>query len=265
VTLYEKSLKLGGQLHLAGGSPGREEFLVLADDLTAQLADSDVRIVLNTDVDGRLLMEQSPDTLILATGGSPITPDIEGAGQDHVVQAWDVLKRKWVAGSDIVVIGGGAVGVETALMIAEQGTLSGNELKFLLQNGAESIEELQRLSAEGTKTVTMVELQDKVGNNFGKTTKWTMLQDVARYGINTRLQAQVKRIEKGCVVIETAGEEEKLPADTVILAVGTVPFNPLGKAAAELNIISKVVGDAQKPATVLEATHQGFRAGRSIS
>ena len=46
VTLYEKNLKLGGQLHLAGAPPGREEFVVLATDLQQQLADLKVQIIL---------------------------------------------------------------------------------------------------------------------------------------------------------------------------------------------------------------------------
>jgi len=264
VTLYEKDMQLGGQLRLAGASPGRREFLVLADDLTAKLADSTVRVILNTEVDGALLLEEKPHTVIVASGGTPIFPAIEGADMDHVVQAWDVLKKKWVPGENIVIIGGGAVGVETALMVAEQGTLSGEELKFLLVNGAESLNAMMELALQGSKKVTLIELQDKLGNNFGRSTRWSMLQDVQRFGVNTRVESRVIRIEKDGVLIEKGGKEEMIPADTVILAVGTLPDNSLQKAAKELNIFCTVIGDASKPATVLEATHHGFRAGLEI-
>ncbi|MBM9603498.1 oxidoreductase [Desulfopila inferna] len=264
VTLYEKDMQLGGQLRLAGASPGRREFLVLADDLTAKLADSTVRVILNTEVDGALLLEEKPHTVIVASGGTPIFPVIEGADMDHVVQAWDVLKKKWVPGENIVIIGGGAVGVETALMVAEQGTLSGEELKFLLVNGAESLNAMMELALQGSKKVTLIELQDKLGNNFGRSTRWSMLQDVQRFGVNTRVESRVIRIEKDGVLIEKGGKEEMIPADTVILAVGTLPDNSLQKAAKELNIFCTVIGDASKPATVLEATHHGFRAGLEI-
>jgi len=60
-----------------------------------------------------------------------MTPNIPGADLPHVVQAWDVLAGRKITGEKVAIIGGGAVGVETALFLAEKGTLSGDELKFL--------------------------------------------------------------------------------------------------------------------------------------
>ncbi|MCW8894122.1 MAG: NAD(P)/FAD-dependent oxidoreductase, partial [Deltaproteobacteria bacterium] len=155
VTLYEQGMQLGGQLHLAGAPPGREEFSALAIDLQQQLADQGVRVVLNTSVDAQLLEEKNPEALILATGGAPILPNIPGADLPHVVQSWDILARKAHAGQRIAIIGGGAVGIETALFLAEQGTLSGDELKFLLVHRAEPAEELYRLATRGNKQVIL--------------------------------------------------------------------------------------------------------------
>lgn len=265
VTLYEKSMILGGQLHLAGASPGRDEFLVLADDLIRKLESFAVEVVLGKEVDGELLIGERPDTLIIATGGKPLDSIITGSDMDHVVQAWDVLGGKTSTGKRVAIIGGGAVGVETALFLAEQGTLSGEELKFLMLNGAESMEELKRLAVKGTKEITLVEVQDKIGVNFGKSTRWSMLQDVDRYRVATLTESTVQEITPQGVMIERGGEEILVEADTIVLAVGTEPYNPLQKVAAELNILSKVVGDASTPATVMEATHQGFRAGMALS
>ncbi len=264
VALYEQSEKLGGQLHLAGAPPGRDEFLVLGDDLQHQLTDLNVKVATNTTVDGQLLREQSPDALILATGGVAIMPNIPGADLPHVVQAWDVLAEKVVTGKRVAIIGGGAVGVETALMLGEQGTLSGDELKFLLVNQAETAEELYRLATIGNKQVTLIEMFDKLGTNFGKSTRWTMLQDVKRAAIDTRTEAKVLEITPSGVVIEQGGKRLEVQADTVILAVGTKAYNPLQKIAAEQNIPCEVIGDAKKPAMVFDAIHQGFAAGRSI-
>ncbi len=264
VTLYERGMHLGGQLHLAGAPPGRGEFLGLAEDLSRQLADSKVKVVLNSEVDGNLLAAQRPDTVILATGGVPIKPDIPGVESDHVIQAWDILSGVGHTQERVVIIGGGAVGVETALLLAEQGTLSGEELKFLLVNGAETMEELHRLAISGSKKVTIVEMLDRLGNNFGKSTRWGMLQDVERYGIDVRMKAKVVEIAADAVRIEIDGKIEEIPTDTVVLAVGTKSYTPLKKESVELGIHYQCVGDAESPATVFEATHQGFRAGRRI-
>jgi 2,4-dienoyl-CoA reductase (NADPH2) len=91
-----------------------------------------------------------------------------------------------------------------------------------------------------------------------------MLQDVERYGIDVRMKAKVVEITAKAVKIEIDGKIEEIPADTVVLAVGTKSHNPLKKAAVELGIHFQCVGDAECPATVFEATHNGFRAGRRI-
>jgi 2,4-dienoyl-CoA reductase (NADPH2) len=265
VTLYERGMQLGGQLHLAGAPPGRSEFLGLARDLSRQLAEKGVKVVLNAEADEALLAAERPDTLILATGGYPVSPPIPGAERDHVVQAWDILTGRQFAGERVVVIGGGAVGVEVSLFLAEQGTLSGEELKFLLVTGAEPAEELYRLAITGSKKITLVEMIDKLGSNFGKSTRWGMLQDVERCGITTCLEAKVLEITSDAVRIERAGKTEELAADTVVLAVGTKAYNPLQKTAAGLGIHCRVVGDAECPATAYEAIHSGFKAGRGIA
>ena len=124
VTLYEKDNRLGGQLYLASAPPGREEFAELAKDLEHQVALSAIKVVLDQSVDEALIDHEKPDAVILATGALPIKPPIPGVELSHVVQAWEVLQGKAVTGRRVVIIGGGAVGVETALFLAEKGTLS---------------------------------------------------------------------------------------------------------------------------------------------
>ena len=72
VTIYEKADRLGGQLHLAGAPPGREEFLQLAKDLQSQLVSRGVKIVLNQQVDLPVVEKEKPDAVIVATGAVPI-------------------------------------------------------------------------------------------------------------------------------------------------------------------------------------------------
>ncbi len=264
VTLHESGDRLGGQLLLAGAPPGREEFLALAADLERQLTLSDVTVVLGSTVDCQSLQETRPDAVILATGGRPIAPPIPGADLPHVVQAWDVLTESVPTGRRVAVIGGGAVGIETALMLAEKGTLSGEALKFLLVHGAESTEELYGLATRGSKEVTVIEMLAELGKNFGKSTRWGMMQDVERYGIKTQATARVIEITADCVRIECGGIAEDIPADTVVLAVGTRSHNPLHELLASSGIPFRTVGDALQPAMVIDAVHQGFSAGREI-
>ena len=265
VHLYEASDQLGGQLYLAAAPPGRREFAELARDLAAQLAISAVKVHLKTCVDENLLLEDRPDHVILATGGQPITPPIPGADGDHVVQAWDVLRHRVRTGQRVVVIGGGAVGVETALFLAEKGTLSGETLKFLMVNQAEPLEELFGLAVTGTKEVTLIEMIDRIGQGLGKTTRWTLLQDLERTSVKVMPATKALEISPEGVVVETAdGGRQEIPADTVVLGVGSQPYHPLANIVEKLKIPYTSVGDADQVATVFEAIHSGFRAGLAI-
>ncbi|SDO71285.1 oxidoreductase [Desulforhopalus singaporensis] len=264
VKLYEKSGRLGGQLFLAGAPPGREEFLTLAADLANQVAGSRVQVIFNTAVDVALVEKEAPEAVILATGGVPLTPPIPGVELPHVVQAWDVLQGRVSPGRRIVVIGGGAVGVETALMLAESGTMSAEALKFLLVNQAATPEELYRLATRGSKEVFLIEMIDKIGKDIGLTTRWAMLQDISRVGVSVQQETRAMEITPGGVMVERAGKIVKLPCDTVVLAAGSRAYNPLQKQLEKIGISCRVIGDAERIGLVFDAIHSGFGAGRSV-
>jgi 2,4-dienoyl-CoA reductase (NADPH2) len=105
----------------------------IAKDLEHQVALSPINVRLNQTVDEALIEAEKPDAVILATSAVPITPPIPGVDLPQEVQAWDVLQGNVITGKRVVIIGGGAVGIETALFLAEKGTLSAEALKFLLK------------------------------------------------------------------------------------------------------------------------------------
>ena len=264
VTLCEKGSRLGGQLYLASAPPGREEFAELAKDLEYQVAQSTINVVLNQCVDEALLDHEKPDTVILATGALPIKPPIPGVELPHVVQAWEVLQETAVTGRRVVIVGGGAVGVETALFLAEKGTLSPQALKFLLVNRAEDPEDLYELATRGTKNIVVIEMIDKMGKDIGKTTRWGILQDLSRQGIQTKATTKALEITETCVKAEMDGKIEEIPTDTVVLAAGAASYNPLQEFVEKQGIPCKVIGDAAKVALAFDAVHQGFEAGRTV-
>ncbi|MFW6011497.1 MAG: FAD-dependent oxidoreductase [Desulfosalsimonas sp.] len=266
VTLYEKTGRLGGQLYLAAAPPGRAEFARLAKDLEEQVKCRDIEVKLNKAVDGALLDSEKPDHVVLATGAEPMSPPIAGVEMGHVVQSWDVLSGKVYTGKRVAVLGGGAVGVETALYLAEKGTISGETLKFLLINRAESPEVLYEFSTKGTKEVTLIEMLDKIGKDFGKTTRWSMLQDASRFGINIRPATRALEITKNGILVqdESSGGTEEIPADTVVLCAGARPENSLESLLKEKGFAYISAGDAQNIGRAFEAVHNGYAAGKNI-
>ena len=264
VTIYEKSDHLGGQLYLAAAPPGRGEFAELAKDLEHQVALSSIKAVFNQSVDEDLLEKEKPDAVILATGAVPITPPIPGADLPNVVQAWDVLEDRVTAGKRVVIVGGGAVGVETALFLADKGTLSGEAVKFLLVNRAESPEDLYQMATRGTKQIVLIEMIEKLGKDIGKTTKWGILQDLSRKGIKTKTTTRALEITENSVRVEKDNQVEEIPADSVVLAIGASAHNPLEAICEEKGIPYQKIGDASEVGLAFGAVHQGFAAGRKI-
>ncbi len=264
VTLFETTGRLGGQLYMAAAPPGRAEFASLAHDLARQVKVAKIPTVLNCQVDEYLIRQEAPEAIILATGAKPLSPPISGSGLPHVVQAWDVLVNRAIIGRRVAIIGGGAVGVETALFLAEKGTLSAEGVKFLLVNGAEDPETLFEMATRGTRQVTLLEMLDKVGKDIGKSTRWGMMQELSRVGVSTVTQATVVEINPDGLKVEKDGQLETIISDTVVIAAGSTSFNPLEELVIKLGIPYKVAGDASKVALAFDAVHQGHEAGMAI-
>lgn len=264
VTLFEQTDRLGGQLYLSAAPPGREEFGQLANDLDYQVRSKNIRIFLNTPVDESLIEKEQPDAVILATGAVPLVPPISGVHLPHVVQAWDVLSGKSFTGKRVVVIGGGAVGVETALFLAERGTLSGEAVKFLLVNKAEDPDFIYELATRGTKEVILIEMIGEIGRDIGKSTRWTMVQEMQRHRIEIRTQTKALEITPSGVMVSTDGKVEIIPADSVVLASGAKSNNPLQPFLEKGGVPFHVAGDAGKIGLAFDAVHQGYFVGSAI-
>jgi 2,4-dienoyl-CoA reductase (NADPH2) len=264
VTIYEKSDELGGQLYLAAAPPGREEFAELAYDLETRVYANNINVILNQLVDEELIDREKPDHIILATGASPMILPIPGVELPHVVQAWDVLADNVYTGKRVVIVGGGAVGVETALLLAEKGTLSADVLKFLFVNKAETPEVLYEMATKGTKQITIIEMIDAIGKDFGKSTRWGMLQDVTRYGVESKLTSKALEITPTGIKIETGQGIEEIPADTIVMAAGSRSVNELATIIKAKKIPFDVIGDANTIGMAFDAVHQGYAAGIKI-
>jgi 2,4-dienoyl-CoA reductase (NADPH2) len=180
------------------------------------------------------------------------------------VESWDVLQDKVFTGKKVAIIGGGAVGVETALFLAEKGTISAETIKFLLVNRAEDLETLFKMATRGTKQITLIEMLDKMGKDIGKSTKWGMMQDLGRYNVKTMTGSKVIEITPTGLIIEQDGNIHEIEADTVVVAAGSVSNNPLESVLEKMDAEYRVAGDARQVATAFDAVHQGYKAGLEI-
>jgi len=207
---------------------------------------------------------EKPDVVILATGGEPLCPHIPGMDAENVEYAWDVLAGKAVTGKEVVVIGGGAVGIETAMYLAKMGTIDAETLKFLFLNKAEEPERLREYATRGVKKVTIVEMLDRAGADIGLTTRWIALRQLSKYGIRVLTHTRAMEIAPQGLWVEKKEGREMIPCDTVVMACGTVPVNPLEEKLKGLVEKVVVVGDAKKARKAYEAIHEAFFAAREL-
>ncbi len=261
VTLIEKADRLGGQLLLNRLIPGREEMGTVAVDLINNLKVRNVEIILGKEADDRLIREINPDAVVVATGARPVLPDIPGIDGQNVVQAWDLLDGRAGTGERVVIVGGNAVGLETALYLSNQGTLSPEALHFLMVNRAESIETLTELLNRGIKKVTVVEMTKKAGNDIGLTTRWTVMGELKRLGVRVITETRAVGITPEGLEIERKGSIDLLAADSIVIAAGSRSENALIDKLKGLAAEVLVVGDAKIPRNALEAIREGCEAG----
>jgi NADPH-dependent 2,4-dienoyl-CoA reductase/sulfur reductase-like enzyme len=245
VTLFEKGPKLGGQVNLASVPPFMQEMSQVIKYLSRQVEKVGVKVELGKEVTPELVEEMKPDVVIVATGAAPVIPqDIPGIDKDRVVTAWDVLAGKAAAAAkDVVILGGGLVGCETADFLAETG---------------------ENLAA-GRTTVTIVEMMEAVGLDMTSEPRHLLMMRLEAKGVKILTSAKVKEIlDDGVVYIRDGQEEAIHNVDNIILALGARPVNHLSEKLKGKVPEVHVIGDANEPRKVLEATTEGAQVGRKI-
>jgi len=236
VTLFEKDAKLGGQLNIAALPPFKGDISLWIDYLVSQIGKSGVEVKLNTDVTTEIVTKRNPDAVVIATGGTPLMPDIPGIDKSNVVTAQDVLSGKAKAGQNVVIIGGGMVGCETGHYLVEQG-----------------------------KTVTIIEILKRMANDMLFMVRRRLMDELRSKKVTLLTSATCEEIREGSVQVTTAeGKKETIPADTIIIAVGYKANDHLYK-----NLEGKVseiycIGNSSEPRRILEATREGYLTGLAL-
>lgn len=258
VELYEKSTRIGGQLWIAGAPPHKQELWEIIKYYENMLPLSGVDIFVNTPVDLELIQARQPDFIIAAEGARLLVPDIEGINDACVISAWDVLAQDISLGRKIAVIGGGAVGLETAHYIAMKGTIAPATLEFLFRHEAESVERLRQLLFQGNKEVTVFEMMPQVGQGVGKSTRWGLFNSLQKHGVNIITSARVISIQAGKLTFAQDGQHQTMQFDQVINAAGSQPVRAVADVLEKTGIPFAVIGDSVKPAQILDAIHAAY-------
>jgi 2,4-dienoyl-CoA reductase (NADPH2) len=259
VTLYEREEHLGGQVNLVAASPGKKEFLNVVKSLKNRLEISGVRIKLKTTLTSKMVEEGQPDILAVASGARPIEIKVPGITQLHVVNAWDVLNGMVPdIGKQVVIVGGSATGCETALLVASLGVIDPDTFTFLLYHSAEDFNRVRNLLYSAGRKITVIDILERMAVNVGISTRWSLIKSLRLMGVELRPKTKLVEITKDSVIVDTELGRESIPADTVIIAVGSQSVDNLVKEVKRDRIEVITIGDAKEPRKITDAVREGF-------
>jgi len=171
--------------------------------------DRQAKQLLVQDLVGRGRVTLDYDKLVLATGSMPIRPNIPGCDLDNIFTLHGVYDAEGIKSMlaepkshDVVIIGGGLIGVEVTEALARRGC-----------------------------RVTIIEKQDKILPMLD----WEMAKLVEQHleacGVKVLTGTEAVRFEGSGQVTGVVTPEATLPAEMVILAIGVTPAAELAKSA----------------------------------
>ncbi|MDR3332116.1 MAG: FAD-dependent oxidoreductase [Synergistaceae bacterium] len=231
VTLYEKDGILGGALNFAREVSFKHDLFRLIGAMAAELKRLEVKVKMNTPLTADLAKSESPDVIIAALGADAIRPPFPGIDKPHVFMAEEV-DRGAAVGEKIVVIGGGLVGVETALHLAMQG-----------------------------KQVSIVEMLPKIASDanirYSRTYPW----EIEKWGVKVYTGTKCNAItDKGLDATDSEGKSLFLPADTIVISVGMRSRNDEAEVLRFCAPQFIPIGNCVRPGVVKDAIRAGYDA-----
>lgn len=236
VTLWEKGNALGGNLTAASVPDFKQDYRNLINYLSNQIKRLGVSIELGKEATPELIKKAKPDVLFIATGGEPIIPQIPGIERDGVVTAADLLLGKNEAGGKVIIIGGGLVGCEVALYLAQRG-----------------------------KTVTIIEILDRILHDVFVINRMHLEKLLSEAGVEVLTESSVLKItDQGVSVGDKYNNKSILKVDTVVIAAGYKSDRRLLDAVNSK--VSEVygIGDCVEPGKVIGAIWKAYRTARLI-
>jgi len=268
VSLFEQTDDLGGQVNLAKAPPRKMELQNIIESLRGRMDVAGVNINLNASVEPEQidsLVTHKFDVLVVASGAKPLDIRVPGIDRPHVISAWDVLRNKvYDIGDNVVIVGGSATGCETAHFIAAMGTPGPEAFTHIMYHRAEDPEYAMGLLHDSGRTITVIEMVDRMADNVGRTARWSLLKSLRLMGVKLRTNTKLAEITDGAVVVETSDGTETIPADTVVIAVGARSEDRLSMRCNGNNLAVIRIGDAKQPRKITDAIREGFEEALKV-
>ncbi|MGB3390791.1 MAG: oxidoreductase, partial [Pseudaminobacter sp.] len=240
VVVHEADSQLGGQARLAQLLPGRAEFGGIITNLAREMELAGVAVRRNSPVTRALVEADGADAVVIATGGKPHRPAIEGGEDTHIVDAWQVLVGQANVGANVLIADWRADWI--GLGIAE------------------------KLARDGCNVTLCVEGL-AAGETIHGYVRDTMVANLHRLGVRIVTYARLYGTDGSTIYMEHCASGEPVmfeDIDTLVLSQGHDRVAELETELEDFAGEVHVIGDALTPRTAEEAVLEGLKIGRLI-
>lgn len=229
VTLCEVSDSLGGAIRYAKHVPFKKYLDDYLHYLIRQVGKAEIQVRLSTQVTPDLTEALAPDVLIAAVGARPIVPRLPGMDLPHVVMGGKAHEVIGTLGQRVAIIGGGLVGTELAIHLADLG----KRPVVLEMRGDYAVDSNpQHKNAIHWQKAHLIDFQ-----------------------LNTRVTAITP---EGVEAVDQAGQPVFVPADSVVVAVGYRADEAQVEALRFTAPDFHWIGDCYQPGKVGDAVRMGY-------
>ena len=233
VDIYDSANEVGGQMNLACKPPFKQHLGLVKPYLERQLELHGVNVHLDKKMTKEDVLALNPDAVVCATG--VINNKLPVDGGERAINAVDILNGT-SSGNNVVVIGGGSIGCETAEYLAKQG-----------------------------KKVSIIEMTDTFAGNTGKTAQTILLGHLKGNGVKLVAESRVEKITATEVVYKSKnGKTSFVKADTVVVAIGNRPDTSLYDSLKDEVKEIYNIGDSNGGGIIPNAVYEGYTVGNKI-
>ena len=266
VTIWEKRDRTIGLSLFAATPPRRYDIRYLGQWLERECRALGVEIILNKEATAEDILAAAKDfdRVVIAAGSRAVMPPIPTEEGAKLVHAWDVFEGKANLGKNVVVVGGGDVGVEVAMTIAEVGTITAEQLRFMMIYETEPAEKLKQLLVTGIHKVSVVEMGKKFAPDINPGSRWSIMYRTKQLGVDLLKETKVLEIKKDAVIVENEEGRKAIPADTVVIAAGARPNNGLYEELKDKLPKVDVIGDSVSVGRIHNAVESAYRLAMTI-